>query len=138
MANFQCSITLWHSAISSLHKKRLFGDKWYLHMNQTCKKAPRPLSCLKLLYYRLFFQKYNTVIKYLYRYHHCTVFYQKLYFTVIVRWHVYPYGDMYTQFQPFFIKITEIQSKTLANTEYRHIIAPFPPPQYLCSKNIVI
>ena len=92
MANFQCSITLWHSTISSLHQKWLFGDKWYLHMSQTCKKAPRPPSCLKLLYYRSFFPKYNTVIKYLYRYCHCSVFYQKLYFTVIVRWHVPNYN----------------------------------------------
>ena len=31
-------------------------------------------------------------------------------------------GELNTEYRPFFIQITEISSKKLANTEYRHIV----------------
>ena len=39
-----------------------------------------------------------------------------------------PLVDWNTEYQPLFIQITELPSKKLANTEYRHIVRP---PSYV-------
>ena len=44
-------IPFWHSAISLFRKKRLFSDKRYFHMNETCKNDPGPPLALLLFWF---------------------------------------------------------------------------------------
>ena len=66
----------------------------------------------------------DNVIKFLIKYSHHSIFYQKFYFTVTVR-------SLKYRMLTFFIQITVIPSKRLANTEYCHTARPSPP----CDRN---
>ena len=99
-------------ALSIRYVKKDHGRSYVVHLR----------GAYEVLNYRItvdFFRNYrDTVIKFLYKYRHRSIFYQKLYIFPS------PWGDWNTEYRPFFIQITVSPLKKSAITEYRHILRP--------------